>query len=84
MYPYIRESRRILAKKTVVEQDVSLRLRDDRGADRRSPGSLAAYCLDRGTEPHAVHEDQSLREEFQSVLTRRGVQLRWPGDPRWC
>lgn len=34
MHPYVRESRRILAERTVVEQDVSVRLRGDRGAER--------------------------------------------------
>jgi hypothetical protein len=157
MYPYIRESRRILAKKTIVEQEVSLRLRGERGAksfpdtvgighyfwvdrhpstvsgrhpgDRPQPfeiplgalvprrvrnllpacknigttqitngcyrlhpvewsigeaaGTLAAFCLDRATEPHSVHEHATLLEEFQSMLARRGVQLRWPADLRW-
>lgn len=157
MHPYVRESRRILARRTVVEQDVSLALRGDRGAERypdtvgvghyfwidrhpttvtgRSPGgrpqpfeiplgallprrvrnllpaaknigttqitngcyrlhpvewsigeaagSLAAFCLDRRTEPHAVYEDPGLLGDFQDLLTRRGVQLRWPADLRW-
>ncbi|MFC7406922.1 FAD-dependent oxidoreductase [Georgenia alba] len=157
MHPYIRESRRIVARKTVVEQEVSLTLRGERGAarypdtvgvghyfwidrhastvsgrhpgDRPQPfeiplgalvpqrvrnllpacknigttqitngcyrlhpvewsvgeaaGTLAAFCLERGTEPHAVHAEPALLEEFQSLLARRGVQLRWPADLRW-
>lgn len=157
MYPYIRESRRILARKTITEQEVSLAIRGDRGAERypdtvgvghyfwidrhattitgrskggrpqpfeiplgaliprrvrnllpacknigttqitngcyrlhpvewsigEAAGALAGFCLDHKTEPHAVHEDPALRGEFQDLLTRRGVQLRWPADLRW-
>ena len=157
MHPYVRESRRVLALRTIVEQDVSVRHRGDRAAetypdsvgvghyfwvdrhastvsgrhpgDRPQPfeiplgalvprrvrnllpaaknigttqitngcyrlhpvewsigeaaGALAAFCLDRGTEPHAVHGDAALLAQFQDLLVRRGVQLRWPADLRW-
>jgi FAD dependent oxidoreductase len=157
MHPYIRESRRILARRTIVEQDVSLAIRGDRGAEQypdtvgvghyfwidrhattvtgrskggrpqpfqiplgalvprrvrnllptcknigttqitngcyrlhpvewsigEAAGALASFCLDRKTEPHAVHENTDLLADFQDVLRRRGVQLHWPADLRW-
>jgi hypothetical protein len=157
MHPYIRESRRILAKKTIVEQDVSTVYRGDGGAARypdtvgtghyfwidrhattgdgrgeaglphpfeiplgaliprrvrnllpaaknlgttqitngcyrlhpvewsvgEAAGALVSFCLDRRTEPHAVHGDDRLIEDFQAVLTAHGVQLRWADDKRW-
>lgn len=41
-------------------------------------GWLAAFCLDRAVDPRAVRGTPSLLEEFQSLLTRRGVELHWP------
>ncbi|SCF27001.1 FAD dependent oxidoreductase [Micromonospora matsumotoense] len=41
-------------------------------------GALAAYCLDRQTSPHGVRDSAKALEDFQSALTRRGVDLRWP------
>jgi hypothetical protein len=41
-------------------------------------GQLAAFCLDRATDPRAVRHTPSLLEEFQSLLTRHGVELHWP------
>ncbi|MGW3627014.1 FAD-dependent oxidoreductase [Streptomyces sp. NPDC000880] len=149
--PYIRESRRIRAACTVVEQDLSLSVRGDRGAVhypdtvgvgmyridlhpstggdnyidvgscpfeiplgtllpqrvenllpasknigtthitngayRLHPvewnigevaGTLAGFCLTRGTTPHAVRNDANLLADFQSRLTAQGVELRWP------
>jgi hypothetical protein len=41
-------------------------------------GALAAYCLETGKSPRAVHEDVFLTEDFQHLLeTRLGVQLDW-------
>ena len=149
--PYIRESRRILAKTTIREQDLSIAVRGHgrpatwedsvgvgmyridlhpttggdnyldvasapfeiplgalipqrlrnllpagknigtthitNGAYRLHPvewnigesaGALAAFCLQGGTEPHAVHDSTALTEEFQRALARQGVQLHWP------
>ncbi|WP_182900286.1 FAD-dependent oxidoreductase [Microbispora sp. H10830] len=148
---YIRESRRIRALYTVVEQDLSLAVRGDKGAVRyadsvgvgmyridlhpstggdnyidvgcspfeiplgaliprrttnllpagknigtthitngayrlhpvewnigEAAGALAAFCLDRGTTPHAVREGDTLLDDFQRRLTDDGVELRWP------
>ncbi|CAM3312218.1 FAD-dependent oxidoreductase [Occultella aeris] len=157
MYPYIRESRRILALKTIIEQELSTAYRGDGGAERypdsvgtghyywidrhhttgdgrgaggtphpfeiplraliprrlrnllpaaknigttqitngayrlhpvewsigEAVGALAAYCLANGTEPHAVVAAPGSVEDFQRVLTARGVQLRWAEDKRW-
>lgn len=49
MMPYVRESRRIRALKTVVEQAVSVSLRGDRGAERYpdSVGTGHYYWIDR-------------------------------------
>lgn len=149
--PYIRESRRIRAEHTVVEQDLSVAARDDarpatfadsvgvgmyridlhpstggdnyidvasvpfeiplgalipirmqnllpaaknvgtthitNGAFRLHPvewsigeaaGWLAAFCLDRATDPRAVRHTPLLLEEFQSLLAGHGVELHWP------
>lgn len=149
--PYIRESRRILAEYTVVEQDLALDLRPDgrgvrypdsvgvgsyridlhpstggdpyidvascpfeiplrallprrvenllpaaknigtthvtNGCYRLHPvewgigevaGSLAAYCLDHACTPRQVSGDQRLLEDFQALLVRAGVEVRWP------
>ncbi|MBB5868971.1 hypothetical protein F4553_002350 [Allocatelliglobosispora scoriae] len=149
--PYIRESRRIRAERTVVEQDLSLSVRGDKGAVsypdaigvgmyridlhpstggdnyidvgscpfeiplgalipqrmenllpagknigtthitngsyRLHPvewnvgevaGALAAFCLTRGESPRAVRNTPGLLAEFQALLVRDGVELRWP------
>ncbi len=41
-------------------------------------GLLAAFCLDRGTTPRAVRNSPDLLTDFQSRLTRQGVELAWP------
>jgi hypothetical protein len=41
-------------------------------------GQLAAFCLDRASEPRAVHSAPPLLEEFQSLLAANGVELHWP------
>jgi hypothetical protein len=41
-------------------------------------GLLAAFCLERSTLPRAVRNDPRLLDDFQSVLTRQGIELRWP------
>lgn len=157
MYPYIRESRRIQALHTIVEQEVSTTYRGEAGAARypdsvgvghyfwidrhhttgdgrgkgglphpfeiplrsmipvrvrnllpacknigttqitngcyrlhpvewnigEAAGALASYCLDNGTEPHALVESPSAVSDFQRHLTDRGVQLRWEPSKRW-
>lgn len=157
MHPYIRESRRIRALHTVVEQEVSREILGDHHAARypdtvgvghyfwidrhhttgegrganstphpfeiplralipvrlrnllpaaknigttqitngcyrlhpvewnigEAAGALAAWCLDHGTEPHAVAADGEAVEEFQQHLSARGVQLRWDPALRW-
>jgi hypothetical protein len=149
--PYVRESRRIRAEYTVVEQDLSVAARGDarpatfpdsvgvgmyridlhpstggdnyidvasvpfeiplgalipirmqnllpaaknvgtthitNGAFRLHPvewsigeaaGWLAAFCLDRATDPRAVRHTPLLLEEFQSLLAGHRVELHWP------
>jgi hypothetical protein len=149
--PYIRESRRIRALTTVVEQDLSLAVRGDKGAvhyedsvgigmyridlhpstggdnyidvgcspyeiplgsliPRRmgnllaaaknvgtthisngayrlhpvewnigeAAGTLAAFCLNRSTTPHAVYADDELLTDYQHRLARSGVEIHWP------
>lgn len=39
-------------------------------------GTLAAYCLEKGTRPRAVR--QKYLEDFQQKLIARGVELAWP------
>lgn len=41
-------------------------------------GWLAAFCLDRAVDPRAVRTSSELLEEFQSLLTKAGVELHWP------
>jgi hypothetical protein len=41
-------------------------------------GALAAFCLDQRVAPREVRNTPGLLEEFQSHLTRHGVELRWP------
>lgn len=41
-------------------------------------GWLAVFCLDRATDPRTVRHTPRLLEEFQSLLSRRGVELHWP------
>jgi hypothetical protein len=41
-------------------------------------GTLAAFCLDRSTTPHAVRETGELRADYQRRLVRSGVELHWP------
>lgn len=40
-------------------------------------GSLAAFSLDRKTEPHQVHADDRLRADFLRTLGTRGVRRAW-------
>ncbi|MBP2479489.1 hypothetical protein JOF53_008361 [Crossiella equi] len=41
-------------------------------------GHLAAFALRNGVEPHEVHEEPKLVEEFARDLDRAGVERRWP------
>lgn len=41
-------------------------------------GALAAFCLDRGVEPHQVREQPALLHDFQNLLRAQGVELEWP------
>jgi len=41
-------------------------------------GWLAAFCLDHAVDPRVVRNSPRLLEEFQSLLTTRGVELHWP------
>ena len=41
-------------------------------------GRLAAFCLDRGVEPHQVRAHEQLLGEFQQTLDRAGVERHWP------
>jgi hypothetical protein len=41
-------------------------------------GWLAAFCLDRGVEPHQVRAREQLLAEFQQALDRAGVERHWP------
>lgn len=46
--------------------------------DGEAAASLACTCLEHATIPAHVADGRALREELQSGLARRGVQLRWP------
>ncbi|WP_329235955.1 FAD-dependent oxidoreductase [Actinoallomurus sp. NBC_01490] len=41
-------------------------------------GTLAAFCLAGDMPPHAVREKEEMLSDYQSLLVRCGVELRWP------
>jgi hypothetical protein len=41
-------------------------------------GLLAAYCIERNVAPRSVRSNARLLDEFQSLLVREGIELRWP------
>jgi len=43
-----------------------------------SAGALAAFCVTKRTEPHAVRENEALLREYQDALRSQGVELLWP------
>jgi hypothetical protein len=43
-----------------------------------SAGALAAWCLARGTEPHAVCDSGETTDEFRAALEAQGVRTDWP------
>jgi hypothetical protein len=40
-------------------------------------GALAAYALESGRDPAAIHADRGLRRDFQRRLVAEGVPLAW-------
>lgn len=43
-------------------------------------GALAAFCGERLTSPHQVHQTPALLADFQRMLQQQGVEIHWP-DP---
>lgn len=43
-------------------------------------GRLAAHCLLQRTPPRAVRNDAGKLADFQTLLTKHGVELAWPDD----
>jgi len=41
-------------------------------------GLLAAWCLEKGTTPHAVQAGDGRLADFQALLYREGIEIRWP------
>lgn len=41
-------------------------------------GYLSAYCMTRGVQPVDVWSNKDQLEEFQRLLTREGIELKWP------
>ena len=41
-------------------------------------GSLAAFCVERRVEPHAIRTNESKLRELQSLLVHQGVEIEWP------
>ncbi|MFC7621917.1 FAD-dependent oxidoreductase [Microlunatus sp. GCM10028923] len=69
-YPYIRESRRLLARTTIVEQDVSVALRGDRGA-ANYPDSVGVghyFWIDRHPTTGGHHYPGGLPQPFEIPL----------------
>lgn len=46
-------------------------------------GHLAAFCLERRTEPQHVAAAAALRTDFQSVLDAEGIERHWPEICGW-
>lgn len=40
-------------------------------------GLLAAFCTQKGVEPHQVREEENLLREYQNLLRAQGVELEW-------
>ena len=59
--PYIREGRRILAQRTIVQQDVAVDLRRGAGGAEHCPDSvgIGSYTLDRHTTTRAEHHHRT-------------------------
>ncbi len=45
-----------------------------------SAGVLAAFCLQRGFEPHQVHDVAERVQEYQQLLSSLGVRIAWPWE----
>jgi hypothetical protein len=43
-----------------------------------SVGYLTAFALDKGILPRDIYNNEALLEEFQSLLTKEGIELDWP------
>ncbi|HEX7008679.1 MAG TPA: FAD-dependent oxidoreductase, partial [Phycisphaeraceae bacterium] len=43
-------------------------------------GLLAAFCLEMGIPPAAVHEQPDRLAAFQALLTQQGIELAWPEE----
>ncbi len=41
-------------------------------------GMLAAHCLNKGLTPHQVQENDVHLANFQSQISREGIEIRWP------
>ena len=41
-------------------------------------GTLAAYCVEKGSAPRQVRNDPALLKDFQRLLTDEGIELDWP------
>ena len=41
-------------------------------------GALAAFCVNKDSEPHQVHEDLASTRAFQAMLVKQGIELAWP------
>lgn len=43
-----------------------------------SAGALAAYCVKNGAVPRQVRNSEEKLRDFQALLQRQGIELRWP------
>lgn len=43
-------------------------------------GALAAFCIEGHYTPDEVYEKPEIREKFQSLLQKEGVELSWPSN----
>jgi hypothetical protein len=41
-------------------------------------GTLCAYCLNTGREPHQVYKNPRYLQDYQALLIQMGVRLAWP------
>ena len=43
-------------------------------------GLLAGFCLSRAVSPTNLYDDAGLLADFQSLLTKQGIELTWPDE----
>ena len=80
-YPYVRESRRVLAETNIGATHVTngcYRLHPVEWGIGEAVGCLLAFARLRRTSPRAIRANEKLLGEFQAFLQKDGVEIAWP------